>query len=40
MDVKTSFFDVMSEVQQDLEDDSAGIGKFEKILYLRILSEI
>jgi hypothetical protein len=25
--VKTSFFEVMSEVQKDLEDISAGIGK-------------
>jgi hypothetical protein len=26
MDVKTSFFEVMSEVQKDLEDVSAGMG--------------
>jgi hypothetical protein len=25
MDIKTSFFDVMSEVQKDLQDVSAGI---------------
>jgi hypothetical protein len=31
MDVKTSFFEVMSEVKQDLEDISAGIGQFKKI---------
>ncbi len=30
MDVKTSFFDVMSEVQEDLEDVAAGIDKFFK----------
>jgi hypothetical protein len=30
MDIKTSFFDVMSEVQEDLEDVTAGIGKFFK----------
>jgi hypothetical protein len=40
MDIKTSFFDVMSEVQKDLEDVFAGLGKFLKILYIRILSEI
>jgi hypothetical protein len=28
MDVKTSFFDVMSEVQKDSQDVSAGIGQF------------
>jgi hypothetical protein len=28
MDVKTSFFDVMSEVQKDSKDVSAGIGNF------------
>jgi hypothetical protein len=27
MDVKTSFFEVMSEVQKDPEDVSAGIGQ-------------
>ncbi len=27
MDVKTSFFEVMSEVQKDLEDVFAGTGK-------------
>jgi hypothetical protein len=27
MDVKTSFFEVMSEVQKDPEDVFAGIGK-------------
>ncbi len=31
MDVKTSFFEVMSEVQKDPEDVFAGIGK--KIIY-------
>jgi hypothetical protein len=31
MDVKTSFFEVMSEVQKDLEDVSAGIGQIKKI---------
>jgi hypothetical protein len=31
MDVKKSFFDVMSEVQKDLQDVSAGIGQFKKI---------
>jgi hypothetical protein len=30
MDVKTSFFDVMSEVQKDSKDVSSGIGVFEK----------
>jgi hypothetical protein len=30
MDIKTSIFDVMSEVQKDLEDVSAGIGKIKK----------
>ncbi len=29
MDVKTSFFDVMSEVQKDLQDISPGIGQFK-----------
>ncbi len=28
MDIKTSFFDVMSEVQKDLQDVSASIGQF------------
>jgi hypothetical protein len=32
MDIKTSFFDVMSEVKKDLEDISAGIGQFKKNL--------
>jgi hypothetical protein len=32
MDVKTSFFDVMSEVQKDLEDVSAGIGQIKNNL--------
>jgi hypothetical protein len=27
MDVKTSFFEVMSELQKDLEDVFAGIGQ-------------
>jgi hypothetical protein len=31
MDVKTSFFDVVSEVQKDLQDVSAGIGQIKKI---------
>jgi hypothetical protein len=30
MDIKMSFFDVMSEVQKDLQDVSAGIGQFLK----------
>jgi hypothetical protein len=30
MDVKTSFFDVMSEVQKDLQEVSAGRGQFKK----------
>ncbi len=30
MDVKSSFFDVMSEVQKDLQDVSAGIRQFKK----------
>jgi hypothetical protein len=30
MDVKMSFFDVMSEVQKDLQDVSAGIVSFLK----------
>jgi hypothetical protein len=33
MDVKTSFFEVMSEVQKDPEDVFAGIGK-KNIKYL------
>jgi hypothetical protein len=32
MEVKTSFFDVVSEVQKDLEDISAGIGQLKKNL--------
>ncbi len=32
MDIKTSFFEVMSEVQKDLEDVSAGIGQIKKNL--------
>jgi hypothetical protein len=32
MDVKTSFFDVVSKVQKDSEDFSAGIGQFKKNL--------
>jgi hypothetical protein len=31
MDVKTSFLDVVSQVQKDLQDVSAGIGQFKKI---------
>jgi hypothetical protein len=34
MDVKTSFFEVMSEVQKDLEDIFAGTGKKKYIKYL------
>jgi hypothetical protein len=30
MNVKTSFFDVMSEVQKDSHEVSAGIGQFKK----------
>jgi hypothetical protein len=30
MDVKSSFFDVMSEVQKDSQDVSAGIGQLKK----------
>jgi hypothetical protein len=30
MDIQTSFFDVMSEVQKDLQDVSAGKGQFLK----------
>jgi hypothetical protein len=30
MDVKTSFFDIMSEVPKDLQDVSSGIGQFLK----------
>jgi hypothetical protein len=30
MDVKTSFFDVMSEVQKDLQEVSAGRGQLKK----------
>jgi hypothetical protein len=40
MDVKTSFFDIMSEVQKDLQDVSSGIGQFKKIRHIRILSGI
>jgi regulator of replication initiation timing len=32
MDVKTSFFDVVSEVQKDLQDISAGIGQIKNNL--------
>jgi hypothetical protein len=32
MDIKTSFYEVMSEVQKDLEDVFAGIGK-KKVKY-------
>jgi hypothetical protein len=31
MDIKTSFFNVMSEVQKDLQDVSAGTGQFKKM---------
>jgi hypothetical protein len=30
MDIKTSFFDIMSEVQKDLEEVSAGTGQILK----------
>jgi hypothetical protein len=33
-------FDVMSEVQKDLEDVSAETGQFKKIQYIRIFSRI
>jgi hypothetical protein len=33
--IKTSFFEVMSEVQKYLGDDSAGIGIFKKLNYLQ-----
>ncbi len=32
MDIKTSFFEVMSEAQKDPEDVSTGIGKIYKVL--------
>jgi hypothetical protein len=32
MDIKTLFFDVMSEVQKDVEDVSAGIGQIKNNL--------
>ncbi len=35
MYIKTSFFEVMSEVQKDSKDDSAGIGISKKIKYRR-----
>jgi hypothetical protein len=39
MDVKSSFFDVLPEVQKDSEDVSAGKGNFiKKILYIRFSS--
>jgi hypothetical protein len=34
MDVKTSFFDIMSEVQKDSQEISPGIGQFKKNLTL------
>jgi hypothetical protein len=34
MDVKTSFFEVMSEVKKDSENVSAGIGQNKIIKYL------
>jgi hypothetical protein len=34
MDVKTSFFDVMSKVQKELEDISAGIGQIRTMHYI------
>jgi hypothetical protein len=30
--IKTSFFEVMSEVQKNLEDFSAGLGIFFKVI--------
>jgi hypothetical protein len=38
MYIKTSFFDVMSEVKKDAEDVSAGVGIFLIIQYIGILS--
>jgi hypothetical protein len=38
MDVKTSFFEVMSEVQKDPEDVFAGIGKQKKYKVLNKFS--
>jgi hypothetical protein len=32
MDIKTSFFDVVSEVQKDSQDVSAGIGQIKNYL--------
>jgi hypothetical protein len=40
MVIKTSFFDVMSEVYKDLEDVSAGIHPKKTIHYIRILPGI
>jgi hypothetical protein len=41
MDVKTSFFDVMSEVQKDLEDVSAGIGQIKNnLIYKNIVRNL
>ncbi len=33
MDIKTSFFDVMSEIQKDTEEVSAGIGNLKNLIY-------
>jgi hypothetical protein len=39
MDVKTSFFDVMSKVQKELEDVSAGIGQIKNnALYMNFFA--
>ncbi len=41
MDVKTSFFDVISEVQKDLEDVSAGIGLIKNnLIYKNFLRNL
>jgi hypothetical protein len=40
MDVKTLFFEVVSEVQKYSQDVSAGIGQIKNNLTLRILSGI
>jgi hypothetical protein len=34
MDIKTSFYDLMSDVQKDWENASARIGIFEEIRYI------
>jgi hypothetical protein len=40
MDIKTSIFDVISEIQKDLEDVFARIGIILKIRNIQILSRI